>query len=525
MQRIFHRLRRFGLAAALPCLALGAQAAVITGTGTGGTTLGGAGANQFRLNVDGVGHILLVPYFSAQEGNASILSVVNHDTLNGKALKIRFRGATNGDNLADLTVYLAPGDTWTGLVSQNSSTGVAQLSSADASCTQPSLAQGAVLAFSTLRLNQTLTATERAAQTREGYVEIINTADVPPQSAAGSLYQSIAAGSARNCTAPALAATLTDAATEPDAVARGFGSPSGALRGSWTIINVPQTLTYSGVAAAVAAVDSATGLPSRANYVFFPQSGEPISGNADTLTNDPLLVSLPYGNKSSNRSTLRTYATATIPLVRPLLSDFPDLSTPYLPGVAPKDQAAQLSKVFAVQSLRNEYATDASVAAATEWMFAQPTKRLSVAVDYLQGKVVYSVMTGFDNFEYYSQDNTSLVNGKVCSDYPFVFYDRAEAARNAADNVYAASAYVQLCGAVPVLSFSTTLPSASGASLSTTATGARNFVSGWGRLDLGFSTHTGTPVLGLALVRARNDSAAPGVSANYGMFLPHRGSR
>jgi len=45
------------------------------------------------------GDILLVPYFSAQGANATLLSIVNTDTVNGKAVKVRFRGAANSDDL------------------------------------------------------------------------------------------------------------------------------------------------------------------------------------------------------------------------------------------------------------------------------------------------------------------------------------------------------------------------------------------------------------------------------------------
>ncbi|MEY2953103.1 MAG: hypothetical protein RLZZ401_1190, partial [Pseudomonadota bacterium] len=70
-----------------------AFAGVVTGTGSaGGGTLGGTSANQLVVNADGIGHQLIVPYFSAQNGNTTLLSIVNLDNLNGKAVKVRFRG-------------------------------------------------------------------------------------------------------------------------------------------------------------------------------------------------------------------------------------------------------------------------------------------------------------------------------------------------------------------------------------------------------------------------------------------------
>ena len=46
-------------------------------------------AQQHTLAVtpDGIGHILLVPYFSTNNGNATLLSLVNTDTVMGKAVR------------------------------------------------------------------------------------------------------------------------------------------------------------------------------------------------------------------------------------------------------------------------------------------------------------------------------------------------------------------------------------------------------------------------------------------------------
>ena len=73
------------------------------------------------FNPAGVGHILIVPYFSTQSGNATLLNLYNTDTVKGKAVKIRFRGASNSDDLYDFQVFLSPGDVWTADVRQASS--------------------------------------------------------------------------------------------------------------------------------------------------------------------------------------------------------------------------------------------------------------------------------------------------------------------------------------------------------------------------------------------------------------------
>ena len=54
----------------------GASAAVIT---AGDTT-----AVDLRVNAGGIGHSLLVPYYTAQRGNSTLINIVNTDTVNGK---------------------------------------------------------------------------------------------------------------------------------------------------------------------------------------------------------------------------------------------------------------------------------------------------------------------------------------------------------------------------------------------------------------------------------------------------------
>ena len=65
----------------------------------------------------GVGHIMFTPYFSTANGNTTLLSIVNTDKTYGKAVKVRFRGAANSDDILDFQVFLSPGDVWTASVS------------------------------------------------------------------------------------------------------------------------------------------------------------------------------------------------------------------------------------------------------------------------------------------------------------------------------------------------------------------------------------------------------------------------
>ena len=72
----------------------------VTGTPTG------ADATALQFGNTGTGHMLVVPYFSTQNGNSTLLSIINTDEVNGKAVKVRFRGAANSDDIYDFQVFL-----------------------------------------------------------------------------------------------------------------------------------------------------------------------------------------------------------------------------------------------------------------------------------------------------------------------------------------------------------------------------------------------------------------------------------
>ncbi|QIL83285.1 hypothetical protein G7047_27585 [Diaphorobacter sp. HDW4A] len=134
----------FALAVATVCAWSGMDAQAVV-------KLEGAMANGLQISESGVGHFLIVPYFTTQSGNAMLLSLINMDEVNGKAVKLRFRSARNADTLFDFQVFLAPGDMWTANVSQNGA-GLSFLTTiASTFCAMQSLC-AMFIARSTLRL-------------------------------------------------------------------------------------------------------------------------------------------------------------------------------------------------------------------------------------------------------------------------------------------------------------------------------------------------------------------------------------
>lgn len=114
---------------------------------------GAAGTAQASyINSDGLGQVLIYPYYTAEGDNFTTLHVVN-TTNEVKAIKVRFLEGENSQEVLDFNLYLSAWDEWTGAVvladpvdgldlegefSEDELTG-AKLITFDNSCTAPAI--------------------------------------------------------------------------------------------------------------------------------------------------------------------------------------------------------------------------------------------------------------------------------------------------------------------------------------------------------------------------------------------------
>ncbi|WP_052231333.1 hypothetical protein [Tepidimonas taiwanensis] len=502
-------------------IALGV-AALMAGAAQAGIVQGSA--STIAVNPNGIGHKLVIPYFTTQGNNATLINIVNTDRTNGKAVKVRFRGAANSDDLYDFQVLLSPGDVWTAALTQGAD-GRTQLTTSDNSCTRPASVNGS---FLTGRLDPNSTRSLEE-QTREGYVEIINMADIPVNTASGSLYMSIKHGSngkPGNCNAAAVTAldddNLGQASATASYTALGLDFPSTGLTADWIIINQATTAAWSGSATAFEARSGGTpAAATTANIVYFPQSGSGVSTTtAGLYSSDPLFIN---GD------------------VQAAYYDFPDLSTPYINGVTSAGVYRNtLASTIARSSVINEFVTSDAIAAQTDLVFSQPLRRYYAAVTYgaTAGVVrVNSVGAVVSTGEVYTSNNTALINRVLCVRRPtgsqllaFAAFDREEQTLTPSGAVISPGTPTQfnICGEVAVTSINAgdnTQPSALSATL------ARNnielpFADGWIRFNTTLdpvdqagtapNVVTGLPIIGNAHLRAANGAV------NYGFTWPHK---
>lgn len=504
-------------------------AAMIGGVAHAGVSFNGVAtvttADTLAVTPDGIGHILLVPYFSTNNGNATLLSIVNTDTVMGKAVKVRFRGAANSDDIFDFQVYMSPGDVWTANVSQ-AADGRSMLTTSDKSCTLPFAINQS---FITDRLPSTADTATKNAWTREGYVEIFNMADIADTVSTSDLFTRVKhVSGVAPCLGGASAALLTELSTNPGAVANAeggnlnFRAPSTGLMGSWTIINVAgASVAWSDNMTAIRANVTATGLAGTGRIVFSPQNNLPTGGDVNTLTSDPMI-----------RTADTTGATA--PKIAGLNFDLPDLSTPYT-GVAalattgagsPVAQANQVSAALAVRSVVNEYLTDTAITAATDWVFSMPTRRYGVAYNYASASADKRVFTTGNNF--FQAGNTTTLGNLVCVIEPSIgstaLFDREETTPGATFDFVISpgtgASSLRLCGEVSVLNFNGS--NVLGAAIATQNI-AGPYRDGWASIPTP-GIASGLPILGSSFVKATGPAVA-GKSTNFGITNLHRFTR
>lgn len=514
-----------------------------------GSTTQTATGTGLAFNGDGVGHILIQPYFTAQAGNATLINLVNTDTKYGKAVKVRFRSAGNSDDVLDFQVFLSPGDVWTASVAEGAD-GRALLTTADNTCTVPAIPAGGV-SFITNNLPGTFSDADKANWTREGYVEFLNMGDIVKKDDAhpdvrngagdtstGLLYTAIKhVNGTAPCTRSVLETDLNN--NTPDDYLR---APTTGLMANWIVINVPSAASWSGESAALVTTGGTMG-----NIVYSEQNSLTRASGSEAvvaaLTADPLLI--------------KNQAVANF--------DLPDLSTPYVATalgqaalpLAPLgtdavsqttvSQAESLTAALAVSSVTNEFLTVPGIAGETDWVFSMPTRRYHVAYDYSvtgttdarvfrignTAVLAYApnVANAIEGYFFAGNTTVDTTAKKICARLNGITsYDQSEnTATSGAVFSPGTVTAVQFCGEGAVVRFNGS--DVLGASVAT-ANYTNGYTAGWttigtvtGKSVAANPADLGLPVLGRSFIQATNANASAGVSGNFGAGNAHRVTR
>jgi len=161
-------------------------AAVAGATALTAGSVGAVTVNDSNLT----GQVLIYPYFTARNGQVTLVSVVNTATA-PKVVKVRFLEGKNSAEVLDFNLFLSPSDVWTGAVVETADKSGAGIVWSDTSCTTPKN-PGGVIPFSNAAYAVAYdgVAADSSAlgtldRTKEGYLEVIEMAEIVPSSALG----------------------------------------------------------------------------------------------------------------------------------------------------------------------------------------------------------------------------------------------------------------------------------------------------------------------------------------------------
>ncbi|MFT3790118.1 MAG: hypothetical protein QM741_03380 [Rudaea sp.] len=333
-------------------------------------------ASAVYLNQDGLGQVLIYPYYTVRGDNTTLLTVVN-TTAQGKAVKVRFLEAYDSREVLDFNLYLSPHDVWTaGVVPVGDGAGVW---TNDNSCTVPTVPTGSAAnayPFQTYAYDGTIGDTDGGPtdvdRTNEGYVELIEMGTVVNTDDGSLAAITHSAGVPANCAK--VNAAWGDGGYWATSATADIAAPTGGLFGDGAIINVPGG-TISGYAA-----DAIDQFYVIANHTA-PGSLQPSIASATSTTS--------YVFAPSPSSTTPTLVTTT-----------------YAAGID------AVSSLFTADWIYNEYWTAGGTAANSEWVVTFPTKRFYVDPDQTGG-VAY-------------QPFDAVFDGVSCAPITLATYDREE---------------------------------------------------------------------------------------------------
>lgn len=471
--------------------------------------------NAVELSPDGLGQVLIYPYYTVSRNQQTILSVVNASNA-AKAVKVRFREGYNAREVLDFNLFLSEYDVWTGTVFALTDAGMpgggAALFTVDRSCTAPDKSMWTGLlgtgrpyqvfrefAYTGVNLDS---GSSDLSRTREGFIELIQMADL-----GGSLRNAV---THLGTSVPANCAVVQSI----DLANTGLLAPTGGLFGTGGIVNVAQGTFYSYNADAISGFSKVS---------LFSASGE--------------MPTLARANTAPGVATARVVDASG----DEFRSDFP---------TAGPDQAIDaVSAVFMASALLNEYNVDERVGSNTDWVVTFPTKQFYTDPEILglrpgaAGALPPFTYTFGQRVAGNAYGDPGNGDGQSCSHVAFVPYDREEG-RPVGSGGFPGAPPVQipvLCTSVNVISFLMRDATATESAV----LGSRLFTrlppfarAGWLRMDLNPVTqphalrasrdgdvYSGLPATGFEAVNYVNANVTPGVMSNYSATSHHRALR
>ena len=317
------------------------------------------------INDLGTGETLLFPFYSAENGNNTLVNVANASD-GHKAVKVRIIEAQNSQEVLDYNLYLSPEDHFSFAITATEEGG-AKMVTADKSCTSPAIPADGV-AFRTLKFDSD--ENNDISRTKVGYIEIIEMGQLDPNADPVIDEAGLANGTAINAAAaithdangvPANCAIIdkawstngvwtsesktTNLTGDSEFLADWAG---GGLYGYATVINVPQgaAFGYDAIAIADHVAEGATG----SDMHYLP-------GDIRPNFTDPAMDTAAIVSVNGKAVTLN------------FAGDYPSSAV---------ERIQAMNALIMKTEVHNDYVTDPDIAASTDWLFNFPTKAFHV---------------------------------------------------------------------------------------------------------------------------------------------------
>jgi hypothetical protein len=340
---------------------------------------------QMYINTEHTGEALVFPFYSAQGGNDTLISIAN-TTANTKAVKVRIIEGQTSQETLDFNLYMSPQDHFSFAITADGDG--AKLVTNDTSCTVPAI--DSEQTFTDLLWveddadGNPLVGTAEGRE-QVGYIEVIEMGQIDNASAQGLAILHAAtgatAGTPADCDAVVgyWSVSVNDAGTAVEGawydeanadlvdagatlagtgitgfvgtttVANGSGAwNGGGLYGVATVINVAEGTAFGYDAVAIEGLVEAGSTSAQLHYP--PGDTRPDFG--DDAMADSAIVSID------------------------------GTQTTYTNDDALTDPHFAVSALFMTESISNDYVIDADINGLTDWVVTMPTKGLHLGVAY-----------------------------------------------------------------------------------------------------------------------------------------------
>ncbi|MFZ2237564.1 MAG: hypothetical protein WBP11_07770 [Dokdonella sp.] len=475
-------------------------------------------ANAVHLNPDGLGQVLLYPYYTVNNGQQTLLSVVNTAPV-AKAIKVRFLEGYNSREVLDFNLFLSPYDVWTATIfalrDDGKDSDAAGILTRDRSCTAPLFSEDGTntsdgTPYVTFREFAYLMPSDGGPttidRTREGHFEMITMADLSDDLAA-AVTHSPPGGSPADC----------DAVRNLQGGEAGLDIPTSGIFGGAGIVNGGQGTFYTYNA------DALDRFTQQVNF---------------TATNN-VLPNLANVNDGIG-PVLGAQATANV-------FTGTGVTTSVYPGADPRSRRVDaVSAIFTADAIYNEFQTATSIGANSDWVVTFPTK--AFYVDALFGGS--PAIPPFTRS--YNGSASAGVNRYSCVAVGLKIYDQEEKTPGGNNPGFSppppGAPPSSLCKETNVISFlnvnvAPTSSGVLGSTLITNVNPAANGAAGWLRVNFDATTEPhamlaatngnvfrGLPVTGFYAMNIVNSNVTviDGVQAtlaNYSGVFNHRKSR